>query len=586
MFRPRRLAPALALLLLACSNGTQGVDSLNTGADRLSGDKSEGAVLRIADATRANGDPVNAINLYRRAHELAKDDPVPLARLGATLADQHAYNEAVEAYHQALKLAPNDPDIQRGMAGSLLAVNQPQLALTHLNAALDHRKDPRTYSLIGVANDLLGRYDVAQRSYADGLLLAPDNLALRNNLGLSQALSGNFAQATATLTEAASSVNATPRTRQNLALAYGLAGDTEKAAAVARRDLDEQTVKNNLAYYAMLRGLDDRARAAAIIGAHAPTRGTDGEAAALSDAKQVSQGDKPRGTTEQSASIAPPPNRTVETVALAMPEIAPPAPAPVKAAETPMAPPHPLKSVRAKPATPAPAPRAVEPSSPAPAPNEQAALPATAAQEEAPAPQRVAAVEPPATVIVAEPTPPAPTQTAPASAAASPQQAPSETVATTAPAQTSPASLAAPAQQAPAPTVATSAPEQLVAASAPPAAQSEPAPSAIAAAEPMPNSPEIAPVGTKSASKTHRFLVQVGAFHDPERAKKLCNELAAKGYDLAVTTGHSASAQDWYFCRSTAMPRTEAAALAQRLRDEANTAPTLVPAPAALASAD
>ncbi len=54
--------------------------------------------------------------------------------------------------------------------------------------------------------------------------------------------------------------------RQILALAYGFAGRMDRAAAIARVDLDEAAVQNNLTYIASLRNLDDKARIAAVLG--------------------------------------------------------------------------------------------------------------------------------------------------------------------------------------------------------------------------------------------------------------------------------------------------------------------------------
>ena len=239
---------------------------------------------------------------------------MPLSRLGATFTELRAYNEAVAAFREAIDLAPNDSELRCGLATVLLAIDKPELAMTQLDAALALRQEPRTYSLLGVANDLIGRHDVAQQNYADGLRLAPDNLPLRNNLGLSQALSGTFDTAIATLSAAAESPKATARTRQNLALVYGLSGDNAKAASVARADLDEASMKSNLAYYAMLRGMDDRARAAAIIGARAPLNGD--QAAAPSPSPPAPQA--------EAAPVAAP-VEAVEATPLAIPAM--PAPA-------------------------------------------------------------------------------------------------------------------------------------------------------------------------------------------------------------------------------------------------------------------
>ena len=89
---------------------------------------------------------------------------------------------------------------------------------------------------------------------------------LHNNYAMSLAMAGDFADAVAELGQIAKP-DAPPRYRLNLALAYGLAGDDVHAAEAARQVLDEASVQNNLAYYALLRGMDETHRTAAIIGA-------------------------------------------------------------------------------------------------------------------------------------------------------------------------------------------------------------------------------------------------------------------------------------------------------------------------------
>ena len=228
---------------------------------------SEDKLLRVADDTRARGDPATALTLYRRLHEERPSDPEPLARIGSTLAQLKDYTNATEAWREAIARAPNDPSYRRGLAGVLLSLGQPEPAIPELEIAVTARPDdPRLLNTLGVAHDMLGRHDLAQEDYRKGLRLAPHDVGLRNNYGLSQALSGDFGGAIATLTEVVNDPTSPPRYRLNLALVYGLAGDAENASAIARGSLPEDAVRNNLAYYAMLRGMDDRARIAAILG--------------------------------------------------------------------------------------------------------------------------------------------------------------------------------------------------------------------------------------------------------------------------------------------------------------------------------
>lgn len=260
-------APAaigLALLLAGCQIAGQCAPATPNATP--AGDTDD-KLMRVADDTRAHGDPATALGLYRRLHEKRPNDPEPLARIAATLAKLNDYSTATEAWREAIALAPNDPAYRRGLAGALLSLGQPEPAIAELEIALAARPDdPRLLNTLGVAHDIIGRHDLAQEDYRKGLRLAPRDLGLRNNFGLSLALSGDYGGAIAALEEIVDDPTSPPRYRLNLALVYGLAGDTEKAGAIARGSLPEDAVRNNLAYYAMLRGMDDRARVAAVLG--------------------------------------------------------------------------------------------------------------------------------------------------------------------------------------------------------------------------------------------------------------------------------------------------------------------------------
>ena len=259
-------APAaigLALLLAGCQIAGQCEPGSSAATPREAGDK----LMRVADDTRAHGDPATALTLYRRLHEKRPNDPEPLARIASTLTKLKDYSTATEAWREAIALAPNDPAYRRGLAGALLSLGQPEPAIAELEIAVAARpEDPRLLNTLGVAHDIIGRHDLAQEDYRKGLRLAPHDMGLRNNFGLSLALSGDYGGAVAALEELVNDPTSPTRYRLNLALAYGLAGDTEKASAVARGSLPEDSVRNNLAYYAMLRGMDDRARVAAVLG--------------------------------------------------------------------------------------------------------------------------------------------------------------------------------------------------------------------------------------------------------------------------------------------------------------------------------
>ena len=249
----------MGLFLLAACSGPIETQKGEVNEDSAS-------LMRVAAATRAAGDSVAAIPLYQRAAKLVPEDPTPLIGLGDTLNGLGAYREASEAWVKALALAPDNVLALKGYGTALTGLGQPHLALVKFEAALALAAEPGIYNGLGVAHDMLGNADEAQANYRAGLQGAPADLGLVNNLGLSLALSGDYDEAIVLLERAVTLPGVTVRHRQNLALAYGLAGDGARAAQIARLDLDEQRVRQNLGYYHVLRGITDHAAKVAAVG--------------------------------------------------------------------------------------------------------------------------------------------------------------------------------------------------------------------------------------------------------------------------------------------------------------------------------
>jgi Flp pilus assembly protein TadD len=442
-------ALALAAFLVAGCATDGNLDG--SGASRT-GNLRAASMMRIADKTAAQGDFTSAANFYREAHELSKSDPGPLLGLGNALARLGALDDADQAYAKALALGAKGAAPRREYGNVLLALDRPSQAVAQFEEALKSAQDPRIYNGLGVAHDMMGEHGRAQDFYRKGLAFDRENLGLRNNLGLSLSASGEHAAAIEVLKSVAEQPGATPRHRQNLALAYGLAGETERAAQVARRDLDEASVKRNLAHYAMLR---------------ARTKGGGKSAARLAAALPAT----------------PPKERAAEPAAKE--RRAAPEPKPEAAAPKPVVEP---KQVAAKPARIAPpaepksAPqKAPEPPEPAPAPEAATDAYADAVPPDPigiaapPPPEPVVESAPPVAVAATTPDPdpapaPAPVEVAPAPPAAEP------TVETATPVDDAPPDPVVEVVQPVAPAEPTQAAEQPVLGATPePPAASEPA---------------------------------------------------------------------------------------------------------------
>lgn len=536
---------ALALLVTACQGaGLSDVHGLDQNAATL---------MRVADETRAGGDPATAIDLYRRLHEMRPKDAEPMARLGATLAQVRAYREAAQAYRVALSLAPDDVDLHRSLGLVLLSLDQPEAALAEAQAALaKHSDDARLYNVLGVAHDLIGRHDLAQQDYRNGLRIAPQNAGLRNNYGMSLALSDDYPAAAATLGELANDPTAPSRYRLNLALIYGLAGDDKKAAAIARVALDEAAVRNNLAYYALLRAMDDKTRAAAIMGAqmHGAPPAEPPPIAANVPAEQPVRA----------------PVTVVEATSLAAPAVSPPQTEP-------------------KPKTASPVKTASLPTSRhADRTPHVAPAPVTAADPE-PAPVAIAA---PAEVPPAEVMPPI-EQAAVAEATAPIEPSAGEATPPT-------GSIKEPMKLAPGPAETHEAdrrePVPPAVPSASPAAEEESAvPAAVepaspeAAASPAPI-PDVTVKGAKATSSTvliDEFVVQLGSFASEVNARKLADRLNDKGYGVSVARHHDRDGREWFTVRASGYASADEATTAARRLREAEQVPAVVVRPHASA---
>jgi Flp pilus assembly protein TadD/cell division septation protein DedD len=496
-----------SLLLAACLGpGPADVHAPGQGA---------AALMRVADETRAGGDLATAAGLYRRLHEKSPSDPKPLARLGSTLTQLKSYNEAAQAYRAALELAPNDPDLRRGLAIVLLSLGQPEPAVIQLEKAIarDH-DDARLYSTLGVAHDLMSRHDLAQAAYLDGLRLAPKSAGLRNNYALSLALSGDFGAAVSTLSEIAGDVGAPPRYRLNLALIYGLAGDDKKAAAIAHTVLDDASVRNNVAYYTMLRGMGDKARTSAIIGGQVHGYPTDRTVAAAkteetppatAENKDAAPGSDAAAPTMADDKEAPPP-------APVPADGAAPAPAAASDAPPPDASGPPTKLTRPD------APDAPADATAQPSPSEAAPAPATAGDASTPvAPAPTTASDAPA---------------APATSAAQQPANPATDNADAAPPATPPVAVIKGGVKA--------------------------KPSAAATA------------------RTGGFVLQFGAFSVEANARKLADQLKKKGHHVSVVAYQDAKGRAMYAVRGGSYANAALAEAAAKRIHEAEQVPTVV----------
>lgn len=258
----RSLALAMGLGLAACSTAAppnMGPGGSDVARAANAADGGVGMDLRLARATRNAGDLNSAATLYREALARTPDNPQISVELGEILIAGGKPDDAIDLLGQlSAKQAGNKNIVvraERDIGRAYLSTEKPDAALEHFTRARDTApKDAAALVDCGVALDLLKRHAEAQESYHAALQIEPRNKAAQNDLALSLALTQHYDEAIDLILPLARSADASPRIRQNLALIYGLKGDSAAAGALSHVDLNAAAADANLKLFSALRG--------------------------------------------------------------------------------------------------------------------------------------------------------------------------------------------------------------------------------------------------------------------------------------------------------------------------------------------
>ncbi|MEJ8799931.1 tetratricopeptide repeat protein [Trinickia caryophylli] len=210
--------------------------------------------LRIAETALESGDMQLAISLFERA---LKADPRSLvAQLG--LADaMYETGDLARAgvlYRRVAGASPGDARAQLGLARVALRERHLDDAVTRYRVLVSAQPDNVAAAEgLGTALDLQGRHAAAQAVYRAALERHPEAHGLKADLGLSLILARAPREGANVLLDIASLPDAPAQARQNLALAYGLLGNSEAAKRILVADLPAASAEDNLQFYRNVR---------------------------------------------------------------------------------------------------------------------------------------------------------------------------------------------------------------------------------------------------------------------------------------------------------------------------------------------
>lgn len=264
---------AVPFLLIACSNGANqqaaSYDNI-TSEDVIEigygSSASESSFLALANEMASEGDHNAAIPLFRRAIKWHPYASEPLVGLGNSLRAIGQYRQAEKVYQSALSRNEQNTDALKGLGKTYIALDRPTMAVPILQDARSlNSRDVETITSLALALELQGNSAAALEVYKDGLNVDPDNLKLLNNYGLSLALKSRHDQAIDILKQAAQHRDAGATHRQNLAMAYALAGNEMMSTRLLSIDNGPDLANENLGYFRILASLSSRDRFDAVI---------------------------------------------------------------------------------------------------------------------------------------------------------------------------------------------------------------------------------------------------------------------------------------------------------------------------------
>ena len=209
------------------------------------------AIGRVADSLYQSGDTNTSSRLYQQILEMDPTNETAKKNLGKTLRKSREPQEVIQYYRDQLHKTPDSIDLTEELAKAYVNANNGDEAFK-LYVKLDKLKpnDPWVTNGLGVSSDLLQKHNDALTYYNKALILAPGNKRIIPNKGLSLALSGKPKEAIVLLLPLADSPQASANVRHNLAIAYALDGQKDKAKAYFAPDIPVKDAEANLKNYA------------------------------------------------------------------------------------------------------------------------------------------------------------------------------------------------------------------------------------------------------------------------------------------------------------------------------------------------
>ena len=231
-----RSASILIVLLLAACAGSQ--------SGQLA-EKPPG--MAVARAALVNGAPGMALQICTDVEKRHPRDAAAMVCESDALAALGRRDEAAAALARARKLDPDATDVLMAFGRLRLATDATAAETLFRRVVARDPKNAPAWNDLGVASDLQGHHEEAQRDYGNALGFQPGMRGAEVNLALSMAMSGQADEAVRRLNALAAYSSASPRLRQDLAAALAMAHRPREAATLLQGDLTPGQIRRAVA---------------------------------------------------------------------------------------------------------------------------------------------------------------------------------------------------------------------------------------------------------------------------------------------------------------------------------------------------
>lgn len=147
--------------------------------------------------------------------------------------------EAIDAFTEALAIAPSNAEASNNLGTTLVAAGRPAEALPHLRLAAAARpRDARVPFNLGNALRDAGRPAEARRAFERAIAIDSGNAEAHNNLAVLAGASGDYRTALTHLEQALAIRETYPEAHHNIGLALAALGRTDAALVHVRRAIE------------------------------------------------------------------------------------------------------------------------------------------------------------------------------------------------------------------------------------------------------------------------------------------------------------------------------------------------------------